>query len=113
MMNVFAKNKLVIILVVLVVVCLASLVNASMNLKRSSKGFHDEMAQRLDLEEKVIKLEKGRDASQTELTGLKEQLTKNKEEIDSLKNALTASDNEKASLKSELEKTKGQAVVQK
>lgn len=100
------QNRVVIILAVLVVLVLISLIKATLNVKNLSKNFRQEMAQRFDLEEKMIRMEKEHSALVFELKALKDQLRDKAQEIDSLKQELVSEGKEKAALETAIEKTK-------
>lgn len=99
------QNRVVIISVVLAVLVLISLIKATMNVKNLRKNFRQEMAQRFDLEEKMIKMEKKHGALVFELKALRDELHKKSQEIDSLREELAREGNEKAALKESIEKT--------
>lgn len=99
------QNRVVVILAVLVVLVLISLIKATLNVKNLRKNFRQEMAQRFDLEEKMIRMEKEHSALVFELKALKDQLHNKSQEIDSLRQELAREGNEKAALKEALEKT--------
>ena len=60
MLSSVRQNKTLIIGVVGVLLILVSLAKATANINKYKKNFRDEMAERLDLEEKLDKMEKGR-----------------------------------------------------
>ena len=102
------SSKFLIVSVIITVLVLASLVKATMNVKKFRKNFRDEMSQRLDLEEKVSKMEKERKALTLELQALKAQFSKNTDELAALRGTLAREQEDKAILKESLEKAEPQ-----
>lgn len=100
--------KFLIISTIITILVLASLVNATMNVKKFKKSFREEMSQRLDLEEKIFGMEKDRKAMILELQTLKAQLSKNSDELVTLRKALAQERKDKAVLKESLEKAEAQ-----
>jgi chromosome segregation ATPase len=74
--------------------------------KKIQKDFRDQMAQRLDAEAKVTKMENERAAFLSQQKALQEQLVQAKNEIEDLKADLNRAKDEKASLAGALEKIK-------
>ncbi|MBI5872675.1 MAG: hypothetical protein HZB36_00830 [Candidatus Omnitrophica bacterium] len=98
------RQRILISSVIITILVLASLVSASMNVSKFRKGFRDEMAQRLDLEEKISKMEKERQATISELETLKNQVLKDKDEATELREKLSKEQKDAASLREALEK---------
>lgn len=107
------QNRVVIISVVLAVLVLISLIRATMNVKNLRKNFRQEMAQRFDIEEKMIKMEKEHGALVFELKALRDELHNKSQEIDSLREELARAGNEKAALKESIEKTQAGSMESK
>ncbi len=106
-----SRNRFLIISVCVVLVVLISLVRATTNAKKYRKNFEEEMAQRLDLEEKMTKMEKDRADLVYELRDLRDQLAKNKEEVRQAIEELDRIRSEKTALKSALEKTNSEPGI--
>ncbi len=107
-MQTFPRQKVLIVGVITTVVVLALLVGASMRINKYSKNFRDEMAQRLDLEEKLTKMDSEHQALVAENDSLKEKIEKSDEEIKTLKEAIARHEEEKAVLKDSLEEAQKQ-----
>ena len=97
-------NKGIIVFVLVAILILASLVKATMDLSKVKKSFRNEMAQRLDFEEKTINLEKGRDALLSEVKTLRLEVLKNRRDLEQAKEELAQEQNKSVQLKPELEK---------
>ncbi|MFH1691386.1 MAG: hypothetical protein ABIC68_02265 [Candidatus Omnitrophota bacterium] len=95
-------------LIVVVVVVMVSLVNTGRNLKCSRKSFQEEMALRLDLEEKISGMEKERSSFQMEIKDMKRSLERKSEEIDSLQEKIFKEQQEKKELNKALRKSQEQ-----
>lgn len=108
-MNERIQNRILITLLFVIVVALISLVSATLNAKKVRKNFREEMAQRLDLEEKMTQMEKERSAVLSELKSLQTQLVKNKDEMEKLKNELVKEQEERTALKNALDQAKAEA----
>ena len=91
----------VIIFVVLVILLFGFLVRVSLNLSRSRRDFQNEMAQRLDLEEQVSRIEKDRQLLSWELQSVRAQLTATAEEAKKMSEALEAKKRDAASVREE------------
>ncbi len=96
---------------VVVIFAIVSLARTSHKLKSSSKSFQEEMALRLDLEEKISGMEKEQNIFLTEIKDLKRSLGKKLEEIDSLKEKIFKEQQEKHALSKELKKAQEQLDV--
>jgi len=99
------QNRVVVILAVLIVLVLISLIKATLNVKNLRKNFRQEMAQRFDIEEKMIKIEKEHSALVFELKSLKDQLNNKDREIDSLKEELAREGTQKTAVEEAQELT--------
>lgn len=102
------QNRLLIILVVAVLVVLLSLVGATVRSLRLKKNFQDEMAQRLDLEEKVSKMERERQGFLSEIKRLSDQIAKSAGEIEKLQINLDQEKTERAACEAVLEKIRAE-----
>lgn len=102
------NNWMLITLIVIVVIVMVSLVNTGRNLNSSRKSFQEEMALRLDSEEKISGMEKERSSFLVEIKDLKRSLGKKSEEIDSLKEKIFKEQQEKQSLDKALRRTQEQ-----
>ena len=100
------QNKTLIICVVGVLLVLVSLVKATANVKKYKKNFQDEMAERLDLEEKIDKMEKDRAILLSDLKNLKEELKKEDDTLKETKDKLSQEEDKSASLQGALEKAR-------
>jgi cell division protein FtsX len=98
------RQKILISSVIITILVLASLVSASMNVSKFRKGFRDEMAQRLDLEEKISRMEKEHQALISEIDSLKNQALKDKDEAALLRDEVSKERKDAASLREALEK---------
>jgi chromosome segregation ATPase len=107
-MNVISRQRALIAGVVTVVLVLAILVSTSMNLRKFKKNFRDEMAQRLDLEERLLKAENERHTLLVRVERLENQDSQVQDEVASLKEALAKGEEEKKVLKASLEKAESQ-----
>lgn len=105
------KNWILITLSLIVIVVLVSLTRAKCELKSSNKSFQEEMALRLDLEEKISGMEKEYAAVMAEMKDLKRSLDRKSEEIDSLKEEIFQEQQEKQALNKELKKTREQLDI--
>ena len=92
-------NKAYIFLVLVIVLVLSSLVKATTDLKTFKRNFQDEMAQRLDFEEKTIKLTNSQAAILAEARMLRAEVLRNKRLIAQLKEELALEQSQKAVLK--------------
>ncbi len=97
------RQKFLVTSVVLTILVLVSLVNASIKLSGSRKDFRNEMAQRLDLEEKMSKMEKERHALISKIQVLSADAVKSKDKILSLEENLAEERKEKEILGKALE----------
>lgn len=88
-MNSKQKNNITILFVVLVVAILLVLVRVGMQAGRYKNFYQEEIAKRLDVEERMDKLEKERARLLSELDVLSSQLADSKQEITSLKKELS------------------------
>lgn len=91
-------QKVLVASVLVTIVFLISLVGASLNLGKYKKGFRDEMALRLDLEEKLLKIEKERQDMRAQLVALKTEASSNIGEVEALKEKLKSREDEIAAL---------------
>lgn len=80
------------------------LVSVGIQGQRFQKKFANEMAQRLDAEEKLITLENERQVLQADLKDVREQLKTTKEEIETLRKKMAKNLEENAILKDMLER---------
>ncbi len=96
---------LIIVLVSVALVLLGFAVHATLNTKKWHANFSDEMAQRLDLEEKLSRIEKDRAAQLSDLKSLSQRLEKDKTEIEDLKAALAKMKQENEELLRRLEQS--------
>ena len=74
--------------------------------RKVRKDFQEQMAQRLDAEAKLMKLENDRVAFESHVKTLEDELAKDKEEIGKLQDDLAKEKTQKADLESALEKSK-------
>jgi biopolymer transport protein ExbB/TolQ len=100
------QNKMLVIFVVVTLLILVSLVKATTNVKKFKNNFQEEMAQRLDLEEKIAKMEKERAGLLSDSKKMKEDLQKERDELSQLKNKLAQEEDERSSLEKALEKAR-------
>jgi len=100
------QNKTLIICVVGVLLILVSLVKATANVKKYKKNFQEEMAERLDLEEKLDKMEKDRAVLLSDLKNLKEELKNENDALKKVKDKLSQEEDKSASLQRTLEKAR-------
>ena len=103
------RQKALILSVIVGVVFLVLLVSVSMGLNKYRKNFRNEMGQRLDLEEKMLKMEKERQLMITEVQFLKDKALEADSEIESLKDVVAREQEEKAVLKDSLDKLESQS----
>ena len=103
------RQKALITNIIVGVVFLALLVSVSMGLNKYRKNFRNEMAQRLDLEEKMLKMEKERQLMTTEIQFLKDKALESEDEVSGLKEAIVREQEEKAILKDSLDKLESQS----
>ena len=89
--------------VVVAVLILGFLVHQSLGVKKWRTSFDDEMAQRLDLEEKVARMEKERSVLLAGTEDLTSRLEQSKSEAEDTKAALTRVREENKSLQTRLE----------
>ncbi|HQP91153.1 MAG TPA: hypothetical protein PLU24_00580 [Candidatus Omnitrophota bacterium] len=92
-----------IISIILGVVLFVLLLSVSIGMGRYKKNFSNEMAQRLDLEEKILKMEKERQGLLDEIDSMKDKALESEKEIAQLKNSLAKEQEEKTALKGSLE----------
>lgn len=104
MLSSVRQNKTLIIGVVGALLILVSLVKATANVNKYKKNFRDEMAERLDLEEKLDKMEKGRAVLLSDLKNLKEELKKEGDALKDAQDKLLQEEDKSASLQKALEK---------
>ena len=97
----YASNKAYIFFVLVIILVLSSLVKATADLKKFKRNFQDEMAQRLDFEEKNMRLQNGQAAILAEAKMLKAEVLKNKRLIAQLKDELALEQSQKAELKAQ------------
>lgn len=107
-MNAIFRQRALIVGVVTTVLVLATLVGTSMNLRKFKRNFREEMAQRLDLEEKLLKVENERHILLARVKELESQDSRTRDEANSLKEALAKGEEEKEALKASLEKAEAQ-----
>jgi septal ring factor EnvC (AmiA/AmiB activator) len=100
------RNKTLIICVVGVLLILISLVKATANVNKYKKNFQEEMADRLDLEEKLDKMEKERAVLLSDLKNLKEELKEKNDALKEIKDKLSQEEDKNASLQGALEKAR-------
>ena len=100
------QNKTLIICVVGVLLILVSLVKATANVKKYKKNFQDEMAERLDLEEKLDKMEKDRVVLLSSLNNIKEELKKESDALKEVQDKLLEEEDKSVSLQGALEKAR-------
>ena len=98
----FSYGKLA-IWVVAAILVLGFLVQQSLGVGKWRSSFNDEMAQRLDLEEKVARMEKERSALMAQAKDLTDKLQKSEAQIEDLKSALVREREEKKSLQARIE----------
>ncbi|OIO35322.1 MAG: hypothetical protein AUJ74_06900 [Candidatus Omnitrophica bacterium CG1_02_44_16] len=94
--KVLYSNKYYIFFAVAAIIVLSSLVKATTDLNKFKRNFRDEMAQRLDLEEKTMSLQNGRAAISAEAKILRAEVIKNKRVIAQLKEELALEQSQKA-----------------
>lgn len=90
------------------VLLVALLVGVGWQGQRFQKNFRNEMAQRLDVEEKLIKLENERLVLRADLKSTREQLKTAKDELDTLRKKMAKDLEENAILKNMLERRQTQ-----
>lgn len=95
------SNKAYIFFVLVIILVLSSLVKATTDLKKFKRNFRDEMAQRLDFEEKTIRLQNGQAAILAEARMLRAECLKNKRLIAQLKEELALEQSQKVVFKAE------------
>lgn len=103
--KVLFSNKAYIFFVLVIILVLSSLVKATADLKKFKRNFQDEMAQRLDFEEKTIRLQNGQAAILAEARMLRAECLKNKRLIAQLKDELALEQSQKAVLAVESKNT--------
>jgi hypothetical protein len=99
--KVLYPNKAYIFFVLVIVLVLSSLVKATADLKKFKRNFQDEMAQRLDFEEKTMRLANSRAKLLVEAKMLRSEVLRNKRLIAQLKDELAREQSQKAALKVE------------
>lgn len=87
-MKALKKNRSLVVSVILVVIVLVTFIRLGSNTNRAKKSFREEMALRLDLEEKIVRLEKERSLLISELKKTRLKLTEQREELASQAKAL-------------------------
>lgn len=102
------EQKVLVVSVLVTIVVLISLVGASLNLGKYKKGFRDEMALRLDLEEKILRIEKERQDMRAQLEVLKGEASENAGEVKGLKEKLASREDEIAALKASSARSESQ-----
>jgi len=109
----YNANKAYIFFVLVVILVLSSLVKATADLKKFKRNFRDEMAQRLDFEEKTMRLQNGRAAILAEAKMLRAEVLKDKRLIAQLKDELAKVQSQKAEIKAESQNTSEAGVSEK
>lgn len=109
--KVLFSNKAYIVFAVVIILVLSTLVKASADLSKFKRNFRDEMAQRLDFEEKVMRLQNGQASLLAEARMLKAQVLKDKKVIAQLKEDLAREQSQRAALKVEFQNTSGAGGV--
>ncbi|GEM_PF-6196690 len=103
--KVLYSNKAYIFFVLVIILVLSSLVKATADLRKFKRNFRDEMAQRLDFEEKVMRLQNGQASLLAEAKMLKSEVLKSKKVIAQLKEDLAREQSQRAALKVESQNT--------
>ncbi len=111
--KVLYSNKAYIFFVLVIVLVLSSLVKATADLKKFKRNFQDEMAQRLDFEEKTMRLQNGQAALLSEARMLRAECLKNKRLIVQLKEELALEQSQKVVLKAESQNASEAYVTEK
>lgn len=97
-------------LIVGVTLAIVVLAVSVIHVKKVRKDFQEQMAQRMDAEAKLMKLENERSAFESHAKVLEQELAKDKEEIGKLQDDLDKEKIQRADLESALEKSKTQAI---
>lgn len=105
-MDIPRSQRVVVTSLVAAIVFFAFLVRISLNLKDSRRSFRNEMAQRLDLEEKISGMEKERQDMMGKIRILQTRLDAALQETKTMSSALEQERQEMTSLRSSLEKQK-------
>lgn len=109
----YGFNKSNIFFVLVIIIVLSSLVKATVDLKRFKRNFQDEMAQRLDFEEKAMRLQNSQLSIFAEARMLKEEVIRSKRLIAQLKEELALEQSRKVAIKAELQNVSETGVFEK
>ena len=97
-------------LIVGVMLAIVILAVSVIHVKKVRKDFQEQMAQRMDAEAKLIKLENERAAFESRAKILEQELAKDKEEIGKLQDDLAKEKTQRADLEGALEKSKTEVI---